>query len=226
MAEYGLFSIGNASSAADAADNANSINNDSSAQGQVAAGDARETALSPSGFVYQTPPKTSRSRYTVADSPVQHFVAPRFRSSSGSGQNEEVNESQGGPVDTGGSPISTTSSSDMRHKLFNMLTPTSQLSTPSWHVAVDGPYTPGTRTGANLVLTPRTPEAKKSRNATLCQELLNRPTPHMGKTWKATAKKRGLATVPLRRTGPKPKQLNFKFQAATKAKARANLGPV
>ena len=64
------------------------------------------------------------------------------------------------PFRTATSPapsISPGSSSALRRKILQQLTPSSEMSTPSWHTAVDGPLTPETAKVVSLRETPRTP---------------------------------------------------------------------
>eukprot|EP00435_Cladocopium_sp_Y103_P054983 s14_g18.t1 len=56
-----------------------------------------------------------------------------------------------------GQSVSPGSSSALRRKILNQLTPSSDVSTPSWYTAVDGPLTPETAKVVSLRETPRTP---------------------------------------------------------------------
>lgn len=97
-------------------------------------------------YMFQTPEKIS-------------FKGRRWQ-----GQPQDVDVAAGShrqqPFRTATSPapsISPGSSSALRRKILQQLTPSSEMSTPSWHTAVDGPLTPETAKVVSLRETPRTP---------------------------------------------------------------------
>ena len=87
------------------------------------------------------------------------------------------------------SPV--TSAANLKSKLLMNLTPTSELSMPSWHSGIDGPLTPGTEPAVIRVSAPKTPEKKENHRA---KALASAPTSRplmtsrkrcqMGRTWR------------------------------------------